>query len=170
MTTTRRDYLKAAAAIAVFGSVSLAGCTGRAAERQSSGPKLPNEPNYKGFLDETDNYDYTYDMRGKDAVIIEVGSKGNMGDFGFGPAAVAVSPQTTVTWKWNGRGGSHNVIATQGTFNSGAPVTEAGTTFEYTFDRPGVYKYVCEPHKAMGMKGVVFVALSPPTSSGGDSE
>ncbi|HET7325339.1 MAG TPA: halocyanin domain-containing protein [Halococcus sp.] len=167
MSTTRRDFLKAAGIVAVVGTAGLTGCTSKAAQRQPSGPQLPNEPNYKGWFDGTDNYDHTHDMRGKDAVTIQVGSKGNMGDFGFGPAAVAVSPHTTVTWEWTGRGGGHNVVADQGTFTSGAPVSDAGTTFEFTFDRPGVYKYVCEPHESMGMKGAVFVALGQPTSSGG---
>jgi halocyanin-like protein len=166
MATTRRDFLKAAGVMAVVGSAGLAGCTGRAAQRQPSGRQLPNEPNYKGWFDGVDNYDHTHDMRGQDAVTIQVGSKGNMGDYGFDPAAVAVSPHTTVTWEWTGSGGGHNVIAEQGTFNSGPPVTNAGTTFEFTFDRPGVYKYVCEPHAAMGMKGAVFVALAQSAEGG----
>ena len=98
-------------------------------------------------------------MRGQDAITIKVGAKGNMGDFGFGPAAVAISPATTVTWEWTGRGGAHNVVAEQGTFTSGAPVSAEGTTFKYTLGKLGVYKYVCEPHESMGMKGSVLVAL-----------
>ncbi|WP_336343360.1 plastocyanin/azurin family copper-binding protein [Halalkalicoccus ordinarius] len=34
-----------------------------------------------------------------------------------------------------------------------------GHTFEHTFDSPGVYKYYCTPHVAMGMKGAIFVGL-----------
>lgn len=161
--TTRRDFLKAVGLLTVVGSASLAGCTTQANEGQPTGPKLPNEPNYKGFLEETDNYSYTLDWRGKNAITIEVGSKGNMGDYGFTPAAVAISPHTTVTWEWTGRGGAHNVVATHGTFNSGEPVDEAGTRFEYTFDRPGTYTYVCEPHEMMNMKGAIFVSLGEPT-------
>lgn len=165
MAIPRRDFLKAAGIIAVVGSAGLAGCTGRATSPPSSTPPLPNEPNYKGWLDGTDNYDHTHDLRGQDAVTIQVGSAGNMGDYGFGPAAVAISPHTTVTWEWTGRGGTHNVVASEGTFTSGAPVADAGTTFEFTFDRPGVYKYVCEPHEMMGMKGTIFVALGQPRGS-----
>lgn len=166
MSTTRRDFLKAAGAVALMGSAGLAGCTGRTAQAKPGSPPLPNEPNYKGWFDGTDNYDYTHDMRGKDAVTVDVGSEGNMGDYGFDPAAMAVSPHTTVTWEWTGRGGGHNVVANEGAFNSGPPVDDAGTTFEYTFDRPGVYKYTCEPHEGMGMNGAVFVALAAP--SGGE--
>jgi halocyanin-like protein len=162
LATTRRDFLKFAGAVAVFGTTGLAGCTGRGAQRQPAGAQLPNEPNYKGYLDDTSNYDHTHDMRGKDAVTIQVGAAGNMGEYAFEPAAVAVSPHTTVTWEWTGGGGEHNVVASEGAFTSGPPVTDAGTTFAFTFDKPGVYKYVCEPHEAMGMKGAVFVALANP--------
>ena len=163
MTTDRRTFLKAAGVLAVVGAMpSLAGCTGTLGQQGSNGPRLPNEPNYKGYLDDTSNYDYTRDERGTNAVTVQVGAEGNMGEYAFDPAAVAVSPHTMVTWEWTGGGGDHNVVADEGTFNSGPPVAEAGTTFEYTFDRPGVYKYVCEPHEAMGMKGAVFVALAPP--------
>lgn len=169
MDPSRRTFLKAAALVAAVGMTGLAGCSGgQATAADVSGPKLANEPNYKGYLDDTSNYDYTIDLRYKDAVTIGVGTKGNMGDFGFEPAAVAVAPGTTVTWEWTGRGGAHNVVASQGTFNSGPPVEAAGTTFEYTFDKPGVYIYACEPHEAMDMKGAVFVALAEPT--GGEDD
>ena len=163
----RRTFLKVAGVTAILGTTSLAGCTSRAADRKPTTPQLPNEPNYKGYLDNTSNYDYTHDMRGQDAVTIEVGSPGNMGDFGFSPAAVAVSPHTTVTWEWTGRGGTHNVVADEGTFNSGPPVSTG--SFEFTFDKPGVYRYACEPHEAMGMKGAIFVAIGQPAQSGGES-
>lgn len=162
MSTTRREFLRAATLFAVAGSVGLAGCTSQAAQDHSHDPHLPREPDYKGYLDGVDNYDFTHDWRGKDAVTVEVGSKANMGDYGFSPAAIAVSPGTTVTWEWTGHGGAHNVVATQGTFDSGEPVDDAGTRFEYTFDRPGTYTYVCEPHEAMDMKGAIFVGLGEP--------
>ena len=161
MDRSRRSFLKAAGLVTLAGMSGLAGCSGgQATAADVSGPKFANEPNYKGYLDDTSNYDYTIDLRAEDAVTIEVGAEGNMGDFGFAPAAVAVSPGTRVTWEWTGRGGTHNVVASQGTFNSGPPVEAAGTTFEYTFDKPGVYTYACEPHEAMGMKGAIFVALA----------
>jgi halocyanin-like protein len=70
---------------------------------------------------------------------------------------VAVSTGTTVVWEWTGEGGAHNVVAEDGTFDSGETVTEAGTTFEYTFEEAGTYTYVCTPHEAVGMKGAVYV-------------
>lgn len=164
---TRRGFLKTVGLLTVVGSVGLAGCTTQANEGQPqpTGPRLPNEPNYKGYLENTSNYDYTHDRRGEKEITIEVGSKANMGDYGFAPAAVAISPHTRVVWEWTGRGGAHNVVATQGTFNSGEPVSDAGTRFEFTFDRPGTYTYVCEPHEAMEMKGAIFVGLGDPAES-----
>jgi plastocyanin len=65
---------------------------------------------------------------------------------------------TTVRWEWTGDGGAHNVVAEDGTFDSGSP--EAGDTaaFEYTFTDVGSHIYACKPHEALGMKGVITVA------------
>lgn len=68
---------------------------------------------------------------------------------------MAASSGTTVTWRWTGRGGGHDVVADNGAFASGDLVTTA----DHTFDVPGVYKYYCPPHRATGMCGAVFVAL-----------
>lgn len=46
-------------------------------------------------------------------------------------------------------------------FDSGPLVQPAGTTFSHTFEEPRIYKYYCEPHKSLGMRGAVFVALDP---------
>ena len=79
----------------------------------------------------------------------------------FSPPAIKVEPGTTVTWEWTGNGDEHNVVATDETFDSGAPDGEAGTTFEYTFETEGVYQYVSEPQADAGMKGVVVVESAP---------
>jgi len=121
------------------------------------------EPNYDGWFDNVGNYDSTVDETGSDEVTITVGADGNGGPYAFDPPAVRVSPGTTVTWEWTGSGGSHNVVAENGAFESEL-VGDAGHTFEYTFEEGGVYKYACTPHKSMGMKGAVVV----PEASGGD--
>ena len=72
----------------------------------------------------------------------------------FAPAAVRVSPGTTVTWKWVGDG-YHNVVEVDGAFDSGSP--GRGGTFEHTFDGVGVARYYCGPHRSAGMKGAVVV-------------
>jgi plastocyanin len=40
-------------------------------------------------------------------------------------------------------------------FNSG-PIAP-GTSWYYTFEMPGTYKYICGPHETVGMKGEVVV-------------
>lgn len=145
--------------MALATAVGLAGCIGRAAEPPTECVALANEPDYKGWFDGVDNYDGTCDMRGQEPVTVTVGAKGNHAHWGFSPAAVAITPGTTVVWEWTGKGGAHDVASEKGVFASGEPIDEAGHTFEHTFDSPGVYKYYCTLHEAMGMKGAVFVAL-----------
>jgi halocyanin-like protein len=107
------------------------------------------------------------DATGQDEVTITVGAQGNGGNFGFDPAAVQVDPGTTVVWEWNGEGGQHNVVAEEGGEFESELVAEAGFTFEQTLDSEGVVKYFCQPHRALGMKGVVVVGEMP--GGGGES-
>lgn len=104
------------------------------------------------------NYERTVGARGRSAVTIEVGVSANGGRYGFGPAVVAVSPGTTVTWQWAGKGGTHNVHAESDVFDSGYS-DHAGHTYSVTFDDPRIYRYQCDPHAAMGIRGAVVVAL-----------
>jgi len=140
----RRTMLKATAAGLAI--APLAGCTGGADDSVDFG----------GWFDGVANFDGAVDKTGADRVEVTVGAKGNDGNFAFAPAAVTVSAGTTVVWTWNGKGGMHNVAADDGSFES-EMLSSAGATFEYTFEQTGIFKYVCEPHEAMGMKGAVVV-------------
>ena len=62
-------------------------------------------------------------------------------------------------------GGSHDVAALDGTFDSGEAVARTDETFSHHFDTPGEYPYVCEPHRDDGMKGAVIVRESPESGS-----
>ncbi|WP_435129872.1 halocyanin domain-containing protein [Halobaculum sp. D14] len=170
----RRTVLKATGA-SLLGA-ALAGCTsggsaGSSAAGQSGGsststPTQSPEPTdsssgggtkgFGGWFDNVGNYDGVVDETGSDSVTVTVGAEGNGGAYAFAPAAVAVSPGTTVVWKWTGKGSMHNVVDVDGGFESDL-LNEQGATFEHTFDATGTYKYYCEPHKAMGMKGAVVV-------------
>jgi halocyanin-like protein len=159
MSLSRRTYLKAAAALGVVGATALAGCstTARPGPGTPTPPTyLPTEPEYGDWFADVGTYTGTLDVRGQPTVPITVGAKGSLGYFKFAPAAVAVSPGTTVTWTWSGNGGTHDVTALDGTFRS-AYSDRPGSTFTHTFDVPGVYKYYCTPHRGMGMKGAVAV-------------
>jgi halocyanin-like protein len=108
------------------------------------------------YLSDVGNFSGVVDETGSDSVTVTVGAEGNGGNLAFAPPAVRVSAGTAVTWEWNGKGGSHNVVAEDGSFESEL-TTEAGHTFSHTFEESGVYTYYCQPHKALEMKGAVVV-------------
>jgi halocyanin-like protein len=85
----------------------------------------------------------------------------------FAPPAIEVAPMTYVRWDWTGHGGQHNVVALDGTFDSGRSNAQSGTGYHYVFDEPGEYAYVSEPHRADGMRGAVIV--KEPPSSGNEA-
>lgn len=155
--TTRRRFFRSVGVASV--GVGLAGCSSGPPTNGPPDQYVPEEPNYQGWFQNVSNYAGTVEARGQSEYRIDVGVNGANGYYYFRPAAVAVSPGTTVTWEWTGRGGTHNVVSTSGVFTSGKLVGEAGHTFTTTLDNPGVYRYICNPHQSLGMKGAVFVAL-----------
>jgi halocyanin-like protein len=108
------------------------------------------------WLSDVDSYDGVVDETGSGSVTVQVGAEGNGGNFAFAPTAVRVSTGTTVTWEWTGQGAQHNVAAEGGSFESDMSAEE-GFTFEHTFSESGTYRYVCTPHRSLGMKGAVVV-------------
>jgi halocyanin-like protein len=163
----RRTVLKtgaSAAAMATLGAGTAAATGPSANSRSQAGVDLTD------WLSNVGNFDGIADERGSDEVSVSVGAQGNGGAFGFGPAVVRVDPGTTVVWEWTGKGGSHNVAADAGGFESPMQGNE-GDTFEHTFDSAGVRRYVCVPHESMGMKAAVVVgdldvATPDPAASG----
>ena len=149
----RRRFLRAAAGLSVTGV--LAGCTSDGSGGTgggSDGGGTGGSASVEEWLADAGNYDGVVDETGSNAVTVEVGPSGD--EMTFAPAAVRVSPGTTVTWRWVGDG-YHNVVEVDGGFDSGSPVQ--GGTFEHTFDAAGVARYYCEPHRSAGMKGAVVV-------------
>lgn len=109
---------------------------------------------------ETPNYDGSAaDLREQDEVTVEVGADSGNGPFAFEPAAITVSPGTTVTFDWVSDG--HNLpVESQpdgASWDGYESFENSGFSTEHTFETEGTYKYYCEPHLAMGMKGVVEV-------------
>ncbi|ELZ92743.1 halocyanin domain-containing protein [Haloferax sulfurifontis] len=153
---SRRAFLGAAA-----GGAAVAATSGTAAAQTE-------EPDFGGHIDGIDGgYE---DLRGQSEVTIEVGAEGNGGNLAFSPAGVWIDVGTTVTWEWTGEGGGHNVVASEGaSLDSGAAVSEAGSTYEYTFEEgdAGITKYHCVPHEALGMLGAVAVGGDVPTVTTG---
>ena len=110
------------------------------------------------YLAEATGYDGSIaDETGSGSVEIAVGAGEN--GYAFDPAAVHVSPGTTITWAWTGEGSAHNVVSKgDGPLDSGEPAMGEDVTYEATLDSPGVYRYYCNPHQSLGMKGAVAVA------------
>lgn len=125
------------------------------------------EPNYGGWFDDVANYDSTVDERGASEVAVDVGVDNGTGPYGFGPAAVRIDPGTTVVWEWTGKGSSHNVVAEDDSFESDL-VSEEGYTFSHTFEAEGIYRYVCVPHRSLGMKAAIVVGNVGGSEGGSD--
>lgn len=128
------------------------------------------------YLADANGYDGSLaDMTGNDTVEIAVGAGAE--SFAFGPAAVRVASGTTVRWTWTGEGGAHNVISEDGPLDSGEAESGSDVTYEETLETAGTYRYYCEPHRRLGMKGVVVVeddagggSSEGSTSAGSESE
>ena len=59
---------------------------------------------------------------------------------------VTVTPGSTETWT-NLDGEPHTVVSADGLFRS--PALDQNDSFRFTFDKPGIYKYICSIHPKM---------------------
>jgi len=97
----------------------------------------------------------------------------------FVPASLTVPAGTKVRWK-NASREDHTVTddpkvasdAKDVTMPAGATAFNSGTIkpgaqYEVTFTVPGSYKYVCEPHEGMDMKGTIEVTPAAGTKPQG---
>ncbi|CAG4889954.1 cupredoxin domain-containing protein [Paraburkholderia saeva] len=73
-------------------------------------------------------------------------------NFMFEPMAMTVKAGSTVTWK-NLDGEPHTVVNDAGIFRSAA--LDQNDTYQFKFDKPGVYKVFCGIHP--NMKEVITV-------------
>jgi plastocyanin len=67
-------------------------------------------------------------------------------NFMFSPMSLTIKAGSTVTWK-NLDGEPHAVVNDAGLFHSGA--LDQNDTFQFKFDKPGVYKVFCGIHPYM---------------------
>ena len=77
----------------------------------------------------------------------------------YSPTSIKIDPGTTVTWT-NNDTVIHTVTDTQKTFDS--EFIQAGGTWQYTFEKPGQYDYLCTLHP--WMKGTISVIEESPHS------
>ena len=67
-------------------------------------------------------------------------------DFMFSPMSTTIKAGSTLTWK-NLDDEPHTVVSDAGLFRSAA--LDQNDTFQYKFDKPGVYKILCGIHPNM---------------------
>jgi len=171
--TTRRGFVTGLAGTGVAGAAS---ATAAAQETETEGGGTPTgdgtaaggggggQPDFGDWFEDVGNYNgEVVDLRGEADPQVSVGVEANGGAFGFGPLAVHVENGATLTWTWTGEGCPHNVVEQEGVFDSGEPGCEPVGPFEYTFEEDGIYRYICEPHEQLGMKGAVVVGSDYPT-------
>ena len=82
-------------------------------------------------------------------------------DYEFLPAEREVAVGDTVIWSFTN--GGHTTTAVRGQadkWNSGPATSEAGTTYQKTFNTPGRFQYICIPHASF-MKGTIEVGEDP---------
>lgn len=92
------------------------------------------------------------------------GSQNDPNTWRFTPEEITVSVGSTVVWHNNGQQ-QHTATAEDNSFASA--YLNGGQEFKFKFAAPGDFKYFCEPHKALGMVGVVHVtgAGTPTTAA-----
>jgi halocyanin-like protein len=168
----RRDFMRTAGGATVAAGATV-GAAGPAAASSSGGESggAQQVPDFGSYLEDANGYDESnvQDVRGEDSVTIQVGASDGLA---FDPAAVWVSPGTTITWEWTGEGGAHNVKNNEGPMplESGSPTDQEGNTYEFeaTEEHAGITTYKCVPHEGQGMKGGVAVGDDVPTTSAGN--
>ncbi|ERH04146.1 MAG: hypothetical protein J07HR59_01274 [Halorubrum sp. J07HR59] len=79
------------------------------------GGEGPEAETYGDWFRNSNNYQGTQDLTDASQVTIGVGVGGGRA---YGPAAARITVGTTVRWEWTGKGGQHNVLDTDGAFES----------------------------------------------------
>ena len=67
-------------------------------------------------------------------------------NFDYSPMALAIPAGTTVVWK-NLDGEPHTIASVDGMFRS--PALDQNDSYSFTFNRPGVFRYICSIHPKM---------------------
>ncbi|MGA7936181.1 MAG: plastocyanin [Kovacikia sp.] len=88
---------------------------------------------------------------------VDMGDK--TGKLVFVPKTLTIAKGDTVKWVFV-KAGPHNVVfddAATKAYNHEKLIVKTDPTFVTKFDKAGVYKYHCTPHKAAGMVGEITV-------------
>ena len=84
-------------------------------------------------------------------------------DSKFVPQTINITVGDEVVWVQRGEL-FHTITSEDGSFRRGE-VENAGDTHRHTFTKAGRFSYFCEPHKSIGMTGVVVVQEATPAST-----
>jgi halocyanin-like protein len=169
--TTRRAVLGTAA-----GGIAALGAVGGATAQEGTATGGGNvQPDFGGWVEGIDGA--VEDARGQSNVTVAVGADGNGGTFAFSPKSLWIDPGTTVTFNWVSD--NHNVVPEEvpdgASWEGNSTIQNTGASYEFTFEEGGIFKYFCEPHLSLGMKGGIAVGddvptkeVAPPSDGGGD--
>lgn len=157
---TRRRFL---VGTGIATTVALAGCSGAP---NSEPDEQSTDENSTGGDDESHAESHDAALEGPSASATVTMVTTDDGTH-FEPHVVWVEQGGTVTWELES--GSHTTTAYAAdndapqripddadAWDSGT-ISEAGGTFEHTFETTGVYDYFCVPHESTGMLGSVVV-------------
>jgi plastocyanin/uncharacterized membrane protein len=169
-----RAGLRGAFRVALFASAALVGVTGFFGGAMVYGI---HEYDWNSPGDQTEAGEH--DQHAAPATSRSTGDAANVviitmtDDMSFKPASITVAAGTTVRWK-NTSGDVHTVATDPHAAKSAKDVAtpagakpfksgriKPGEMFEQKFTVPGTYRYVCEPHEEMEMKGEVVVKTGP---------
>ena len=67
-------------------------------------------------------------------------------NFDYSPMELNIATGTTVVWK-NLDGEPHTIASVDGMFRS--PALDQNDSYSFTFNRSGIYKYICSIHPKM---------------------
>jgi plastocyanin len=86
-------------------------------------------------------------------------------DYEFRPAERKIAVGDTVIWSFTNGGHTTTAARRQADkWNSGPATSEAGTTYQKTFNTPGRFQYICIPHSSF-MKGTIEVGEDAQTDT-----
>ena len=164
-------------------TIGVAGCLDGRSDTEhdhSEGDHNHSEGDHDGDdRDDEHSHDHSSDHElGSPASEIEVEMKTDEDGSHFVPHVVHVEPGGTVEWVVASDAhdttayhpethGSQQRIPDDATPWESELLSEDGETFERTFDREGVYDYVCTPHEGDGMVGTVVVGWPDPDDQPG---
>ena len=149
----RRRFLAGGAA----GVGLLAGCTRAEVEqaRQAIG-KSQGQTQEDGDSEGSSEPEPTENDSQAQRVVI-----GPDGQLGYEPEMLRIEPGTTVEFVWDS--GGHNLVPVaqpeDASWEGVEDLHSAGFTYQHTFEVPGTYEFVCEPHEVAIPNGVIEVAV-----------